>query len=117
VLGASLFGMLFGAPLLGHVGDRYGRKTAILICYVVFGVFTLAAAWSSSLFQLGVLRFLAGIGIGGLLPNIVALNAGFAPRRLQAPAGVISLPRIPPRRPPPGPIAARLLPAHRSPTP
>src|SRR5579871_1993829 len=31
VLGASLFGMLFGAPLLGHVGDRFGRKTAILV--------------------------------------------------------------------------------------
>jgi len=84
VLGASLFGMLFGAPLLGHIGDRFGRKNAILFSYLIFGVFTLAAAWSGSLVQLGILRFLAGIGIGGLLPNVIALNAEFAPRRAQA---------------------------------
>src|ERR1700716_1059485 len=58
VLGASLFGMLFGAPLLGYVGGRFGRKTAMLCSYVVFGAFTLAAAWSTSLWQLGILRFL-----------------------------------------------------------
>lgn len=110
VLGASLFGMLFGAPLLGHVGDRYGRKSAILASYVVFGVFTLAAAWSHSLFQLGALRFLAGIGIGGLLPNVVALNAEFAPRRLQATAVIVSFAGITLGGSLPGPIAAYLMP-------
>ena len=84
VLGASLFGMLFGAPLLGHIGDRFGRKVAILLSCLIFGVFTLWAAWSGSLKELGILRFFAGIGIGGLLPNVIALNAEFAPRRLQA---------------------------------
>ncbi len=112
VLGASLFGMLFGAPLLGHVGDRYGRKTAIIASYVVFGVFTLAAAWSHSLFQLGALRFLAGIGIGGLLPNVVALNAEFAPRRLQATAVIVSFAGITLGGSLPGPIAAYLMPQH-----
>jgi MFS transporter, AAHS family, 4-hydroxybenzoate transporter len=110
VLGASLFGMLFGAPLLGHVGDRYGRKSAILAAYVVFGVFTLAAAWSHSLLQLGALRFLAGIGIGGLLPNVVALNAEFAPRRLQATAVIVSFAGITLGGSLPGPIAAYLMP-------
>lgn len=110
VLGASLFGMLFGAPLLGHVGDRFGRKTAILASYVVFGMFTLAAAWSGSLLQLGMLRFLAGIGIGGLLPNVVALNAEFAPRRLQGTAVIISFAGITLGGSLPGPIAAYLMP-------
>ena len=110
VLGASLFGMLFGAPLLGHVGDRYGRKTAILLCYVLFGVFTLAAAWSGSLLQLGVLRFLAGVGIGGLLPNVVALNAEFAPRRLQATAVIVSFAGITLGGSLPAPIVAYLMP-------
>jgi MFS transporter, AAHS family, 4-hydroxybenzoate transporter len=90
VLGASLFGMLFGAPIIGYVGDRFGRRRAILLSYVIFGAFTLAAAWSTSLLQLGVLRFLAGIGIGGLLPNVISLNAEFAPRRLQATAVMVS---------------------------
>jgi AAHS family 4-hydroxybenzoate transporter-like MFS transporter len=110
VLGASLFGMLFGAPLLGHVGDRFGRKTAILVSYVVFGVFTLAAAWSQSVLQLAVLRFFAGIGIGGLLPNVVALNAEFAPRRLQATAVIASFAGITLGGSLPGPIAAYLMP-------
>ena len=112
VLGASLFGMLFGAPLLGHVGDRHGRKTAILICYLVFGVFTLAAAWSGSLLQLGVLRFLAGVGIGGLLPNVVALNAEFAPRHLQATAVIVSFAGITLGGSLPAPIVAYLIPQH-----
>jgi AAHS family 4-hydroxybenzoate transporter-like MFS transporter len=102
--------MLFGAPLLGHVGDRFGRKPAILICYVIFGVFTLATAWAGSLTQLGVLRFLAGVGIGGLLPNVIALNAEFAPRRLQATAVIVSFAGITIGGSLPGPIAIYLMP-------
>jgi AAHS family 4-hydroxybenzoate transporter-like MFS transporter len=109
-LGASLIGMLFGAPLLGHVGDRYGRKTAILISYVIFGVFTLATAWVGSLGQLALLRLLAGVGIGGLLPNVIALNAEFAPRRLQATAVIVSFAGITIGGSLPGPIAIYLMP-------
>jgi AAHS family 4-hydroxybenzoate transporter-like MFS transporter len=110
VLGASLFGMLFGAPLLGYVGDRFGRKTAILCSYVVFGLFTMSAAWSESLFQLGLLRFFAGIGIGGLLPNVIALNAEFAPRRLQATCVMVSFAGITIGGALPGLVAAYLMP-------
>jgi len=112
VLGASLFGMLFGSPLIGHVGDRYGRKTAILISYAIFGIFTLAAAWSTSIMQLAVLRFLAGVGIGGLLPNVVALNAEFAPRRLQASAVIVSFAGITLGGSLPGLVAAYLMPQY-----
>jgi MFS transporter, AAHS family, 4-hydroxybenzoate transporter len=109
-LSASLLGMLFGAPLLGYVGDRFGRKTAILISYVIFGVFTLATAWAGSLMQLGILRLLAGVGIGGLLPNVIALNAEFAPRRLQATAVIVSFAGITIGGSLPGPIAIYLMP-------
>ena len=109
-LSASLVGMLFGAPLLGYVGDRFGRKTAILICYVIFGVFTLATAWAGSLMQLAILRLLAGFGIGGLLPNVIALNAEFAPRRLQATAVIVSFAGITIGGSLPGPIAIYLMP-------
>ena len=84
VLAASLVGILFGAPILGFVGDVFGRKKAIIISCLVFGGFTLAGAWANSLDAMWYLRFLAGIGIGGLLPNLIALNAEFAPRRLRA---------------------------------
>ena len=84
VISASLFGMLFGAPILGYVGDAFGRKTATMISCVVFGVFTLACAWANDLQTLRILRFFAGLGIGGLLPNLIALTAEYAPRRVRA---------------------------------
>ena len=49
VLTASLVGVLAGSPLLGYVGDRYGRQTAILIGSVIYGVTTLAVIWEHSL--------------------------------------------------------------------
>jgi MFS transporter, AAHS family, 4-hydroxybenzoate transporter len=81
---ASNFGVLFGAPLLGYIGDKYGRRLAIVIGSVIFGVFTLAMTQATDLNQMTVLRFLTGIGIGGLMPNMIALNAELAPRRWRA---------------------------------
>src|SRR3974390_2340615 len=49
VFSASLVGILFGSAFFGWVGDRYGRKTALIASNLVFGVFTLAAAWSRNL--------------------------------------------------------------------
>jgi AAHS family 4-hydroxybenzoate transporter-like MFS transporter len=84
VLAASLIGILFGAPILGFVGDVFGRKKAIIVSCLIFGGFTWAGAWADSLHAMWWLRLLAGVGIGGLLPNLIALNAEFAPRRMRA---------------------------------
>jgi MFS transporter, AAHS family, 4-hydroxybenzoate transporter len=83
-ISAGLFGILFGSPILGFVGDRWGRKIAIVISTLIFGIFTLVIVWTTGIDQLTYLRFFAGIGIGGLLPNIIALNAEFAPKRMRA---------------------------------
>lgn len=84
VFSASLVGILIGSPLFGYVGDRYGRKTATIASCLVFGVFTLAAVWATSLNQLLWLRAFAGLGLGGLMPNMIALNGEYAPRRFRA---------------------------------
>ena len=81
---ASLFGILIGAPLLGYIGDRYGRKMAIIAGCVIYGLCTLAIVWTTSLTQVIALRFLTGIGIGGLMPNTIALNSELSPKRLRA---------------------------------
>src|SRR5262249_18123810 len=94
VFSASLFGILFGSPLFGYLGDRYGRKAAVIGSCLVFGIFTLAACWAGNLQDLLALRFVAGIGIGGLLPNLIALNAEFAPRRLRATLLILMFPAI-----------------------
>lgn len=84
VFSASLFGILFGSPLFGYLGDRFGRKVAAVFSCLTFGIFTLAAAWATSLTDLLWLRALAGVGIGGLLPNMIALNGEYAPRKFRA---------------------------------
>ena len=84
VLSASLVGVLFGAPLLGALGDRIGRKTTVILASVLYGGFSLACAWAPSLEALGWLRFLTGLGIGGVLPNVMALSTELAPRRHRA---------------------------------
>src|SRR5258708_23291433 len=84
VFAASLVGMLFGAPTLGWIGDRFGRKPAVIFSCIVFGAFTLAMMWASSLEQIMALRVITVIGLGGLLPNASALNAEYAPSRHRA---------------------------------
>lgn len=81
---AGLFAGLFGPSLFGYIGDRFGRKNAIVFGLVFFGLFTTASVWATDVRTLGYLRFVAGLGISGVLPAVVAINTEFAPRRLQA---------------------------------
>src|ERR1700722_332217 len=84
VFGFGLFGYMLGATLLSNLGDKFGRKRIIIGGGLLFGVFTLAAAFSSTLRELLVLRFLAGIGLGASIPSAIALAAEYAPSRNRA---------------------------------
>jgi MFS transporter, AAHS family, 4-hydroxybenzoate transporter len=84
VLSANMFGFWLGAPLFGYIGDRLGRKIAIVSSTITFGLFSLAATQAGSLNEMFWLRVLAGIGLSGLFPLGVAINNEFAPRRLRA---------------------------------
>ena len=95
VLTASNIGVLFGSQLMGFIGDRYGRKTALIVSNVLFGVLTFAAAYSTDLTQLFWLRFFAGFGIGGVIPNLVAINAESSPRQLRATLAIIAVGCVP----------------------
>ncbi len=79
VFGFGLFGNLLGGTALGHLGDRFGRKKVIIGGLLFFGVFTLGAAYATSLTGLLVLRFLAGVGIGVSVPAAIALTVEYAP--------------------------------------
>jgi len=109
---AGLFGILFGSPIFGWIGDHYGRNKAIVASCMVIGVFTLACVWAQGLTSLIVLRFFTGIGIGGMLPNVIALNAEYAPRRVRATMIIIMFSGITFGGGVPGPIAAWLLPTY-----
>ena len=81
---ATNFGVLFGAPLFGWIGDRFGRKVAILGSLVVFGLFTVLVTLATSVSDLTWARFLTGFGVGGVIANTIALNAEMAPLRFRA---------------------------------
>jgi AAHS family 4-hydroxybenzoate transporter-like MFS transporter len=95
VLSASNIGVLFGSALFGFIGDRYGRKTALIGANILFGVLTVAAAYSTDLTQLFWLRLVAGFGIGGVIPNLVSINAESAPRNLRATLAIIAAGCVP----------------------
>jgi AAHS family 4-hydroxybenzoate transporter-like MFS transporter len=84
VFGAFVFGTMIGAFVLGYLGDVIGRKRMIVTGSVVLAAFTLAASRATELDHLLVLRFLAGIGIGGVVPNAIAYTTEFAPKRWRA---------------------------------
>jgi len=84
VFGAGLGGFMLGATLLGNLGDRFGRKRMIVMGCLLFGVFTLASAYATNLTELLVLRAIAGLGLGGSIPNAIALMTEYAPAKVRA---------------------------------
>ena len=87
--------MLFGSQIFGWIGDSYGRKTALIPAISCSASSPSAAAYSTNLTRLFWLRFIAGLGIGGVIPNVVAINAESAPRNLRATLAIIAIGTVP----------------------
>ncbi|WP_304234416.1 MFS transporter [Jiulongibacter sediminis] len=77
----ALFGMMLGAFFFGSFGNRIGSKKAIIVCILIFSVFTFFCGFTNSVEMFGAFRFLAGLGIGGVMPNAVSLMAEYAPKK------------------------------------
>ena len=80
VVSLGIAGMMVGGALAGIAGDRIGRRRALLASIAMFGAMTLAIAAVHDISTLGALRFLAGMGLGGAIPNAATLSAEFVPR-------------------------------------
>ena len=79
----ALFGMMFGAFLFGTIGNRIGLKKAIITCILLFSTFTFLCGLAQTPTLFAVFRFIAGVGIGGVMPNTVALMAEYAPKNIR----------------------------------
>ena len=84
MVSSALFGMMFGAIFLGTIADRIGRRWAIVSCVALFSVFTAAAGLTHDPLSFSAVRFLAGLGIGGVMPNVVAQMTEYSPRRIRS---------------------------------
>ena len=84
MVSSALFGMMFGAIFLGTIADRIGRRWATAACVALFSVFTAAAGMCSDPLPFSVMRFFAGLGIGGAMPNVVAQMTEYSPRKMRS---------------------------------
>jgi len=83
-VGAGQMGPLIGAMMIGMLSDRWGRKKSLFISALIFGLFTMLTTTVGSVPQLALFRFLAGIGLGGAIPNALALGCEYAPSHRRA---------------------------------
>src|SRR5439155_7498884 len=89
VFGAGNFGVLVGSLVFSMLADKVGRRPVLIGATVFFGVMTIVAARANAVGEPLVVRFIAGIGLGCIIPNATALVGEYSPRRLRGPLMMI----------------------------
>lgn len=84
----GLFGLMLGAMLLAPLADHFGRKPLLLFCVALFGLGSIGQGLAPSELALYPLRFLTLLGIGGAMPNTIAMTAEYSPARIRSKAVV-----------------------------
>jgi AAHS family 4-hydroxybenzoate transporter-like MFS transporter len=81
VISSGTFGMMLGALAFGPIADRIGRKPVLVACALTFGLGSLLTATATTVTALTAFRIFTGFGMGGAMPNAIALTSEFMPAR------------------------------------
>lgn len=84
IFSSSLIGLMVGYLAIPPLSDRYGHRRVIILSSIFFAIFTLLTATASGVTELIVLRFLTGLGLGGVAPSAIAMTGEYSPKRLRA---------------------------------
>ena len=83
VFAGGLIGFMTASMIMGPVADRWGRKWPVVVSTLIFATFAMLTGRASSFNEVVIFRTLTGLGLGGAMPNVVALTSEYAPKRLQ----------------------------------
>ncbi len=83
VFGAGLFGILVGSLLFSMLADKIGRRPVLISVTFCFSVLTFLTAQAANVQQMLVIRFVAGMVLGAIMPNAVALVGEYSPSKLR----------------------------------
>ena len=81
VISSGTFGMMLGALVFGPLADRIGRKPVLVTCVLTFGLGSLLTTTATSVGELAAFRVFTGLGMGGAMPNAIALTSEYMPKR------------------------------------
>jgi benzoate transport len=81
VFSAALAGMMAGSMLLAPLGDSIGRRRVLVLSLLLIAIGMLGAPLASSVEELLIVRFVTGVGIGGVVPTMAAFAAELSPLR------------------------------------
>ena len=81
IASAGFFGMLVGAIVFGFIADMIGRLKVFAIALVWYSLFTGSLALTKNFHQIIVMRFIEGLGLGGILPVAASYLAEYIPSK------------------------------------
>lgn len=80
----ALIGMMLGALFFGSLADKIGRKKVVIICVAIFGVFNGLCSFANGPGVFGIYRFIAGLGLGGVMPIVTTMVTEFSPKKVRS---------------------------------
>jgi AAHS family 4-hydroxybenzoate transporter-like MFS transporter len=89
IISVGLIGVLIGSLSFSLIADKFGRRPILILAALFFSVMTLLTGRATSVEEMYVIRLIAGLGLGGIMPNAMALVGEYSPKKVRVAAMMI----------------------------